>query len=109
LVLDQFGVGILFEFNHDTNAFPIAFIPQITNAHDFLIFDQVGNLFNELGLVDLVGDFCNNNAFFPFFLFLIAGCPQGNDAFSGRICLTDASRANNFGSGRKIRTFNEVE
>ncbi len=47
LVQDLTWVRIFLQFDHDTDAFLVRFIAEITNAVDLLLTHQIGNLFQE--------------------------------------------------------------
>ena len=59
------------ELDDDAHALPVGLIAQVADAVDFLVFDQVGDVFDEGGLVDLVRQLADDN---------LASCPCGDDA-----------------------------
>src|SRR5215471_3741534 len=61
IVQDDVGDGVALEFYDDAHAFAIRLVTQIRDALDFLVVDELGDSFDQLGLVDLIGDFGDYN------------------------------------------------
>lgn len=62
LVQDDIGVDVSTKFDDDAHPLAVRFIAKRRDAVDFLIAGQIGNGFNDPGLVDLVRDFRNDDA-----------------------------------------------
>ena len=63
LVEDDAGSLVLFQIDDDPDAFPVGFIPQVGDPADLLFLDEFRNLLDEIGLVDLVGQLRDDDAF----------------------------------------------
>src|SRR5262249_51215323 len=63
IVQDNFGLLVAFQLEDNAHAFAIAFVANFGNAFDLFLIDQGGSMLDELGLVDLVGDFGDDNRF----------------------------------------------
>ena len=61
-VQDNIGVGIMPELDDNAHAFPVGFIPKVSNPLHFLILDKIGNLLDQIGLVDQIRKLCHDNA-----------------------------------------------
>ena len=64
LVQNDIGLKIAFDLNNDANALTIGLVADIRNALQFLFLNQFGNAGNQRCLVDLIGNFMNNDRFF---------------------------------------------
>ena len=62
-------VGVTFQLDDDTHAVTVGFITNSTDAFYSLVLDQLADLFQESGLVDLEWDLSNNNLRFATFCF----------------------------------------
>jgi len=56
LVEDDLRLGTALEFNDDAHAVAIGFVADVGDLIDDLFVHELGDAFDELGLVDLVGD-----------------------------------------------------
>ena len=52
---------IFFDFNNHANTLTVGLIADVRNALNFLFFNQFGNTLNHSGLIDLLGDFVDND------------------------------------------------
>src|SRR5262249_45368774 len=75
VVQHDIGNGVSFQLDHDPHAFAVRFVAQIRNAFDLFVVDKLGDSFDQLGLVDLVGNFGHDDRH------SLAGFP---DAIDGR-------------------------
>ena len=57
------GVLALLQLDNNTHSLAIGFIAKIGNSFDLLITNEVGNLFDQTGLVHLVGEFGHDDSF----------------------------------------------
>jgi len=69
LVQDGHGNFTLFQLNDDPHAFPVGFVADRGNALDLFFFDQLNNVLDEAGFVDLIGDLGDMIASRPSFLY----------------------------------------
>ena len=51
------------ELDDDADAFPIGFVAQIGNPFDPFVLDQLGDLLDQLGLIDLIGQLRDDQPF----------------------------------------------
>jgi len=105
LINHHFRHLIAFKPNGHAHAITVGFIPNIRDAGNHLIPDQLGDLFHQLGLVHLVGQFSDHNGFlavFLIFLHLDFG-PQRYNPPAGVISLKNPLGAVDMAIGGKIR------
>jgi hypothetical protein len=57
LVEDHLGDGLSFQFDNDPHPFPVRFIPEVGDPFNPFLLDELGNLFQEPGLIHLIGEF----------------------------------------------------
>ena len=60
-IQDHVGVGIPAQFNDDTGAFPVGFVPEIRNTVYFFLFMKLRDLFDQTGLVHHIRQFRYND------------------------------------------------
>src|SRR5215471_15200002 len=63
LVEDDLSVLASAKLDHHANALAARFVSQIRDTVDLLFVDELGNPLDQLGLVDLVGDFGDDDGF----------------------------------------------
>ncbi len=56
LIEDNVGVGIAFKTDYNAHAFVVALVVEVGYAVDFFLVDKVGDIFDKLGLVYVVGN-----------------------------------------------------
>ena len=109
LVQDHIGIAALAQFNHNTHSFTAGFITQVCDTVDTFFLDQLGDLFDQTGFVDHVGQFSSNDPL------LAAG--QGFNlrdrtnldlALTCTVSLIDAIPAQDHGAGREVRTLDDL-
>src|SRR5262245_52956339 len=112
LVQDDLRDGVAFEFDDDPDfllrgRFAIGLIADFRNALDLLVVDQVGDMFDQLRLVDLERDLGDDDG-----VALLGAAPDAVDrdprpklhhAAPGLVSLLDAFTAVNESPGGKIR------
>ena len=103
--------NVVLELDHDAHAFAVGFVAQIADALDLFVLCKLGNRLDELGLVDLIRDFRDDNIelaaiFFLHDLRLRAG---HDPATSGNIGFLDRFHVIDDAAGRKIRAFYELQ
>ena len=57
IVEDDQSLLAAFQFDDDAHSMAIAFIANVTDAFEALLVDQLGDLFDQARLVDLIGNF----------------------------------------------------
>ena len=100
------GDLVLLEPDGDTHALPVRFIPDVPNTVNYFVPGEFGDLFDQLGFIDLVGKFADNEGFLLgalIFLDQYSG-PDANAAPAGLISIPYALTAVYNAARRKIRT-----
>ena len=63
LVEDHFGRGVTLELDHDAHTLTVAFVANVRDAFNALFTHQIGNPFDQIGLVHLIGNGGNDDGF----------------------------------------------
>ena len=63
IVEDDFGLLAALQLEHDAHAVAVALVADFRDAFDLLLVDQAGGLLDQAALVDLVGDFGDDDGF----------------------------------------------
>ena len=103
LVQDDVGRGIPLEIDDDPNALAVRFIANVRNAFDPLVLGGLGDLLDQSGLADLVGD-CGKDdraTLAAAFLDLVAGA-HDDRAAPALVGGPDPGLAEDQGPGREI-------
>ena len=79
LVEHHIGVGVLTELDDDAHALVVALVVDVGDAFDFFLVDKIGDIFYQLGFVDTVGNFVNDDGLM-LFLLLNVGVGADHDA-----------------------------
>ena len=105
IVQHDFAHFVLAQFDDDAQAVLVGLVPQFGNAFEFLFLDEFGDAFDQPCLVDLVGDFGDDNGFLAAVIvpqYFGAGAHVDNAA-AGAIGLHDSGPAVDDARGGKIR------
>ena len=106
LIQDDIRVNIGAELDDDAHPFAVRFIAKSRNSVDLLIAGQVGNGFNDPGLIDLVRNFCNDDTILTLIHRFDGSAGTHLDtAAARRISFDDAVTTHDFSPGREIRAF----
>ncbi len=94
------------QLDHDAHAVLVRLVPEFTDAFDAFLTNQIGNLFDETGFVDLVRQFGDDNGFLAAFVNAFDSGPGAheNPPAARSVGRIDALRAVDDARGRKIRT-----
>ena len=95
-------VGVVFDLDDDTDAFFGRFITDITNANDDFLVDQISNLNEHVGFLDLVGDLVNHDALALFIVKHLALGPDVESALSSAVHVGDTIDAVDGGAGGEV-------
>ncbi len=110
LVQHHFRHGLALDFDDDAHAMPVGLIAQIAHALNLLGPHQIGNLLNQPRLVDLVGDFTDDQRLTIFADFLHIDLGAHDDGTPPRGQPADGAAApQNDTAGGKIRARNIVD
>src|SRR6266498_2029702 len=118
LVQDDLRDGVAFEFDDDADLllrrrFAVGLVADLRNALDLLVIDQVGDLFDQLRLVDLERDLGDDDG-----VALLGAAPDAVDrgprpklhhAAPGLVSLLDAFAAVNEPAGGEIRARHDLD
>ena len=74
IVQDHVGVFAAFHLDHHAHAALVGLVAQFADAFDLAVLDQLGDLFEQIGLVHLVRQFGDDNALTPA---LLVGLDRG--------------------------------
>ena len=108
LVQQHVGIHIFAQLNADAHTGTVRLIPQVGDAVDLLVSYQLGDLLDESRLVDHVRDLRHDDAALAVGHGLDIGNRAGTDlAPAGSVCFLNAFRAENGGTGGKIRAFDD--
>ena len=93
-VEDDLSVVILLCFNDDTHTVAVCFFAKVCDAFNLLVFDLLCDVFDELCLVDLIGDFGDDDSALSVGEFLnFSLCTEHCTALAGAVCLFDTASA----------------
>ncbi len=105
LVEDDLRLGVALQLDHDPHAVAIGFIAQIGDAVDLLLPHQIGDANQKRGLIDLIRNLGDDDAFLAAFLFLDRGLGADVEpSAAGAVSLADAVAAVDDAAGREIGT-----
>ena len=104
VVEDDLGLLAALELQHDAHALAVAFVADVGDALDFFVVDQVGNLLDQPGLVDLVGNLGDDDADLVAGALFDAGFGADVEAAApGAVGLLDALLAKEDAGGGEVR------
>ena len=62
IVEHHLGIGVAPQFHHDAEPVAIRLVADVGDVFELLLVDQVGDLFDQAGFVDLIRDFGDDDA-----------------------------------------------
>ena len=105
LVQNDVGYLAALEFHHDADAFLAGFIPQVGDAGDLLVVDQLGDRGNEVRFVDGVGYLGDNNVVLAHLAGLDARRASDLQSSAARLVhVDDLAVAADDAAGREVRS-----
>ena len=103
IVQDTLRFGVALEFDGDGHALAVGFVTKIGNTVEFFLLDQVGNMGDEPGFVDLIWKFGNGNLIAAIFLLDDFGySPIDDIGLTGEVEFFDFILVKNLASGWEI-------
>ena len=110
LVQDDGREFAFFQFDHDPDAVPVRFVPDVGNAFQAFLLHQLGNLFEQLGFVHLVRKFGDDDSRpIPLLIrFHVRFCADGQQPPPVFISVPDALGSIDESGRGKIRTRDHV-
>ena len=112
VVEHNLGIGVAAQFDDDAHAVAVRFVANVSDAFELLVVDQLGDAFDQGGLVGLVGQLGDHHR-------IAIGAPLGLDCFdgghathghratAGAVGLADAAAAEDLAAGGKVGPGNE--
>jgi hypothetical protein len=101
-VEDDLGGGVALDLDPDAHAGAVAVVLDVADALDLLLADELGDVRDELGLVDLVGDLGDDDRLAALLLLDLAAGADGQAAAAGHVGLADAGVADDEACGREV-------
>ena len=103
------GIGVPPHLDGHPHPVPVGFVPDIGDPFHLLFFHQVGDSFQELGLVDLIGELRDNDPFpvLPRLLDEAPG-PDLDHAPAGFVGFANPLGGQDKARSRKIRPWNDL-
>src|SRR6266446_3467708 len=109
IVEDELGFFAALDFHDDAHALARGFVAHVGDAVDFFVLHQVGDALDELGFVDLIGNFGDDDIFAVFADVLDGGFGAHHEAAAARfVGGFDAFAAGDVCAGRKIRARDQL-
>ena len=99
------------QLDHDAHAVAVGLVAQVGNALDHLVTDQLRDFLEQPGLVDLIGDFTDDNRL-PLALAALLyrrARTEGDGSAAGVVRLRDTRAADDEPTGREIGTGHQPE
>ena len=95
VVLHDLGHGVLLEVDDHAHALAVGLVAHVGDAVDLLLAHQLGDLLDQPGLVDLVGDLGGDDGLAPALgvLLDLGARPHEQAAAAGAVGLADAAAA----------------
>ena len=107
IIQHHLRIGVLFQLNDHAHTVPIRLVPEVGNAVNALVLHLVGNGFDQLTLVHLVGQLGNNDSRPVLAEFLELGlCPDDHLAAARGISCPNAAAAHDNAAGGEVRAGN---
>src|SRR5215471_981782 len=104
IVEDELRLFAALQLDDDAHAFAVAFVANVGDAFDLFVGDKLGDAFDELGFVDLVRNFRNDDVFAVFADFFDGRLgAHGETAAAALVGLLDAFAACDEAAGGQIR------
>ena len=109
IVQDELRFFAALQLDDNAHAIAVALVADVSNAFDLFVGDEFRDALDELGFVNLVRNFGDDNVFA-----ILAGffdCrlgAHGEAAAAGLVGLLDAFAAGDVAAGRKVRAGNEL-
>ncbi len=104
VVQHHLGVGILFQLDDHPHTVAVGLVPQVGNAVQALVLDLLGNVLDELALVDLIGQLRNDDPHPVLAEFLeFRSGPHHHLAAAGGVGGADAAAAHDDAAGGEVR------
>ena len=104
------GSHAALQLDDDAHAVAVALVAHVADLVDDLVVHQLGNVFDQVRLVDLVGNFGDDDGVFVLGDVLDGSLGAHHEATAaGAIRLRDAAAAVNEAAGRKVRSLHELQ
>ena len=106
IIDDHFAGLTALDLNHHAQAIFIRLIAQLSNAFDFLLFNQLGDLLNQPGLVHLIRQLSDDNVIAAGFIVVLDGMARAhvNTSTASAVSIENARTPVDDPPGGEIRT-----
>ena len=108
VVEDDLAHGVALEFDDDADPFAVGFVADLADAVDLLVLDEIGDAFDQAGLVDHVGELVDDDDLFFAGLFDMGFGAYLDAAAAGFISVDDPFFAENGSARREVRRLDVV-
>ena len=108
LVEHYAGIGIALYVDDDAHAFAVGLVVGVGYAFNLLFIGQVGNVFDEFGLIDSVGNFGDDNFVVSSSAFDFSFCTDDYASTTGKIGFAHSTHAIDIASSGEIGRFDVV-
>ena len=105
VIQDDLTHRIALELDNDPDPLAVGLIPDFADAVDLLVADELGDVFDETGFVDLIGEFIDDNHFAVFVLFDVGFGTHFDSATPGGVGIDDPFFAEDHAAGGEIGAF----
>ena len=103
IVQHDLGVGVLFQLDDNAHTVAVGLVPKVGNAVQALVLHLLGNVLDELTLVDLIGKLGDDDPH-PVLAVFLKLRPGADDhlAPAGGVGRADAAASHNDAAGREV-------
>ena len=103
IVQHDLGVGVLFQLDDNAHTVAVGLVPKVGNAVQALVLHLLGDVLDELTLVDLIGKLGDDNPH-PVFAVLLKFRPGADDhlATAGGVGRANAAASHDDAAGREV-------
>ncbi len=108
LIEDYLLQDVLAQLDDDAHAVAVALVPEVGDALDLLVLDQIGYALHQIGLVDLVGDLVDDDALPAVMLLEASAGADLQPPAAGRVRLHYAVGAIDDAPRWEVRTADEA-
>ncbi len=103
LVEDDIRIGLFFHIDHDAHTLPSRLVVDVGNALDLTFFHQVGDVLDQLGFVDTIGDFGDHDLVMGIGALDFSLGAHDDASATGLVGISHTLYAIDVGSSREVR------
>src|SRR5258706_2017785 len=110
LIENDLRLGATFEFDDDAHAVAIAFVANVGNVLDVLVVDELGDAFDEYGLVHLIRNFGDDDGLAVFVDVFDGGFgAQHEAATAGAVGFEATGASVDYAGGGEVGALDELQ